>query len=166
MLMIHDLIRIMASESEFFSSSPPTNPPGPLERFELTSSSPARSSPATSLPPIPSPRTRGTAADFIKVDWTLWGRQEWTQWPGFGRYTGGQDTRAWWQGYGYRVEDHSASRQGNRLKWICADCFARGFKKRSDFCFICSTGVSVKKHLREAHAIQVRHISGTDAIRH
>jgi hypothetical protein len=164
--MINDFLKIMASESELFSLSLPANPPGALERFELTSSSPARSSPATSLPPTPSPRPRGTAADFVRVDWTLWGRQEWAQWPGFGRYTGGQDTRAWWQGYGYRVEDHSASRQGNKLKWICADCFARGFKKRSDFCFICSTGVSVKKHLREAHGIQVCGISGTDTTGH
>ncbi|XWX00652.1 hypothetical protein V2A60_008673 [Cordyceps javanica] len=103
---------------------------------------------------MPSPLPRGTATDFIKVDWTLWGRQEWAKWPGSERYTGGQDTRAWWQAYGYRVEDHSTSRQGNKLKWICADCFARGFKKKSDFCFICSTGVSAKKHLRDFHGIQ------------
>ncbi|KAM3537512.1 hypothetical protein ARSEF1564_009566 [Beauveria bassiana] len=144
----------MASEIDSFSSSPPPNPSSTFERFELTSLSSARSSPATSLPATPSPRPRGTATDFIKVDWTLWGRQEWAKWPGFERYTGGQDTRAWWQAYGYRVEDHSTSRQGNKLKWICADCFARGFKKKSDFCFICSTGVSVKKHLRDAHGIQ------------
>jgi hypothetical protein len=149
----------MASETESFSSSPPPNPSGTFERFELTSLSSARSSPATSLPATPSPRPRGTATDFIKVDWTLWGRQEWAKWPGFERYTGGQDTRAWWQAYGYRVEDHSTSRQGNKLKWICADCFARGFKKKSDFCFICSTGVSVKKHLRDAHGIQVSRFS-------
>ncbi|KAM0742707.1 hypothetical protein ACQRIT_002884 [Beauveria bassiana] len=144
----------MASETESFSSSPPPNPSGTFERFELTSLSSARSSPATPLPATPSPRPRGTATNFIKVDWALWGRQEWAKWPGFERYTGGQDTRAWWQAYGYRVEDHSTSRQGNKLKWICADCFARGFKKKSDFCFICSTGVSVKKHLRDAHGIQ------------
>ncbi|OBS16902.1 hypothetical protein FPOA_12541 [Fusarium poae] len=106
-----------------------------------------------SLPATPSLRSRGTAADFIQVDWTLWGRQEWAKWPGFERYTGGQDTRAWWQQYGYRVEDHSTSRQGNKLKWICADCFARGFKKKSDFCFVCSTGAAIKNHLRNAHGI-------------
>ncbi|KAH8715459.1 putative AC transposase [Beauveria bassiana] len=144
----------MASETELFSSSPPPNPSGTFERFELASLSSARSSPATSLPATPSPRPRGTATDFIKVDWTLWGRQEWAKWPGFERYTGGQDTRAWWQAYGYRVEDNSTSRQGNKLKWICADYFARSFKQKSDFCFICSTGVSVKKHLRDAHGIQ------------
>ncbi|OWT43206.1 hypothetical protein VFPPC_18521 [Pochonia chlamydosporia 170] len=107
----------------------------------------------TSLPTTPSPRPRGTAADFVKADWTLWGRQEWAKWPGFERYTGGQDTRAWWQQFGYRVEDRSTSRQGNKLKWICADCFARGFKKKSDFCFVCSTGAAIKKHLRQAHGI-------------
>jgi hypothetical protein len=117
------------------------------------SSSPPVSSPGISLPATPSLRSRGTAADFIQVDWTLWGRQEWAKWPGFERYTGGQDTRAWWQQYGYRVEDHSTSRQGNKLKWICADCFARGFKKKSDFCFVCSTGAAIKNHLRNAHGI-------------
>lgn len=136
--------------SETFSLSPyPSNQPGAMELVEFSSS------PAASLPTTPSPRPRGTAADFIKIDWTLWGRQEWAKWPGFERYMGGQDTRAWWQQYGYRVEDHSTHRQVNKLKWICADCFARGFKKKSDFCFVCSTGVSVKKHLREAHGIVV-----------
>ncbi|KAH8657261.1 hypothetical protein BGZ61DRAFT_486335 [Ilyonectria robusta] len=129
---------------ETFSSSPsPSNQPGAIEPVEFSSSPPV-SSPGTSLPTTPSPRPRGTAADFIKVDWTLWGHQEWAKWPGFERYTGGQDTRAWWQQYGYRVEDHSSLRQGNKLKWICADCFARDFKKKSDFWFVCSTGVSVK----------------------
>ncbi|XP_044718005.1 Ribonuclease H-like protein [Hirsutella rhossiliensis] len=46
---------------------------------------------------------------------------------------------------------------GNRLKWICADCFARGFKKKSDFCFVCSTGAATKKHLRNAHGILAPH---------
>ena len=77
------------------------------------------------------------------ADWTLWSRQEWGQWPGFERYAGRQDTRARWQDYGYRVEDHSTLiyiyiyRQGNKLRWICADCFARGFKKKSAFSFVC-----------------------------
>ncbi|XP_044723732.1 Ribonuclease H-like protein [Hirsutella rhossiliensis] len=106
-----------------------------IEHVEYLSLPPA-SSQGTSLPTTPSPRSR-----------------EWAKWPGFERYTGGQDTRAWWQQYGYRVEDRSTSRQGNRLKWICADCFARGFKKKSDFCFVCSTGAAIKKHLRNAHGI-------------
>lgn len=131
-----------------------SNQPNLMEGVEFSSSPPA-SSPATSVPTTPSPRPRGTAADFIKVDWTLWGRQEWAKWPGFERYTGGQDTRAWWQQFGYRVEDRSTSRHGNKLKWICADCFARGFKKKSDFCFVCSTGAAIKKHLRQAHGILV-----------
>ncbi|KAM5342913.1 hypothetical protein ACJ41O_013879 [Fusarium nematophilum] len=139
--------------SEPFSLSPSSwNQPGVMERDEF-SSSPAVPSPGTSLSTTPSPRPRGTAADFIQVDWTLWGRQEWAKWPGFERYTGGQDTRAWWQQYGYRVKDRSTSRQGNKLKWICADCFARGFKKKSDFCFVCSTGVAIRKHLLKAHGI-------------
>lgn len=147
--------------SETSSLSPPSsNQPDAMDQVEFSSSSPAVSSPGTSLQMTPSPRPRGTAADFIKVDWTLWGRQEWAKWPGFERYTGGQGTRAWWQQYGYRIEDHSTCRQGNKLKWICADCFARGFKKKSDFCFICSTGVSIKKHLREAHGILVSPLTG------
>ncbi|KAJ4175310.1 hypothetical protein NW754_002313 [Fusarium falciforme] len=140
------------SPETFSSNSPFSDRPEAIERTEFSSSSPAVSSPATSLPATPSPRPRRTAADFIKADWTLWGRQEWMKWPGFERYTDGQDTRAGWQEYGYRVEDHSTCRQGNKLKWICADCFARGFKK-SDFCFVCSTGASIKKHLRAAHRI-------------
>jgi hypothetical protein len=124
---------MLASLEMSSSSSPPLSLPGVLDQVESISSSPA-----TSVLSTPSPRPRGTAADFIKVDWTLWDRHEWAKWPGFARYTGGQGTRAWWQEYGYRVEDHSTSRPGNRLKWICADCFARGFKKKSDFCFICS----------------------------
>ncbi|KID93618.1 Ribonuclease H-like protein, partial [Metarhizium majus ARSEF 297] len=139
--------------SNIFSSIPSSsNQPSSMEGVEFSSSPPA-SSPGTSLPTTPSPRPRGTAADFVKVDWTLWGRDEWAKWPGYGRYSGGQDTRAWWQQFGYRVEDRSASRQGNKLKWICADCFARGFKKKSDFCFVCSTGAAIKKHLRQAHGI-------------
>ncbi|OAQ58284.1 ribonuclease H-like protein [Purpureocillium lilacinum] len=139
-------------------SSEPLSSPSPPNRSELTerveySSSPPASSQGTSLLTTPSPRPRGTAVDFIQVDWTRLGRQELAKWPGFERYTGGQDTRAWWQQYGYRVEDRSTSRQGNRLKWICADCFARGFKKKSDFCFVCSTGAAIKKHLRNAHGI-------------
>jgi hypothetical protein len=142
--------------SEPFSLSPPThNQSGAIERDEFPSASAAVSSPLTSLPTTPSPRPRVAAADFIKSDWTLWGRQEWAKWPGFDRYTGGQDTRAWWQEYGYRVEDRSTPRQGNKLKWICADCFARGFKRKSDFCFVCSTGVAIRKHLRKAHGILV-----------
>lgn len=140
--------------SEPLSSPSPSNQTGLIDRTEYSSLPPA-SSPGSSLPTTPSPRPRGTAVDFIGVDWTLWGRQEWSKWPGFERYTGGQDTRAWWQQYGYRVEDRSTSRQGNRLKWICADCFARGFKKKSDFCFVCSTGAAIKKHLRNAHGILV-----------
>ncbi|KAG8664631.1 uncharacterized protein FPOAC1_013411 [Fusarium poae] len=136
----------------FSSSRPPSIGSGAMECVEYSSSPPV-SSPGISLPATPSLRSRGTAADFIQVDWTLWGRQEWAKWPGFERYTGGQDTRAWWQQYGYRVEDHSTSRQGNKLKWICADCFARGFKKKSDFCFVCSTGAAIKNHLRNAHGI-------------
>jgi hypothetical protein len=138
----------------FSSSRPPSIGSGAMECVEYSSSPPV-SSPGISLPATPSLRSRGTAADFIQVDWTLWGRQEWAKWPGFERYTGGQDTRAWWQQYGYRVEDHSTSRQGNKLKWICADCFARGFKKKSDFCFVCSTGAAIKNHLRNAHGILV-----------
>ncbi|GKU11432.1 unnamed protein product, partial [Fusarium langsethiae] len=139
--------------SEPFLSSPlPSIQSGATERVEYSSSPPV-SSPGTSLPATPSPRPRGTAGDFIQVDWALWGRQEWAKWPGFERYTGGQDTRAWWQQYGYRVEDRSNSRQSNKLKWICADCFARGFKKKSDFCFVCSTGAAIKNHLRNAHGI-------------
>ncbi|KAM4067485.1 ribonuclease H-like protein [Hirsutella rhossiliensis] len=122
-------------------SSEPLSSPSPSNRSDLIgrveySSLPPASSQGTSLPTTPSPRPR-----------------EWAKWPGFERYTGGQDTRAWWQQYGYRVEDRSTSRQGNRLKWICADCFARGFKKKSDFCFVCSTGAAIKKHLRNAHGI-------------
>ncbi|KAK4067198.1 hypothetical protein Purlil1_13916 [Purpureocillium lilacinum] len=141
--------------SEPLSSPSPSNRSGLIERVEYSSLPPASSPGTSSLPTTPSPRPRGTAADFIQVDWTLWGRQEWAKWPGFERYTGGQDTRAWWQQYGYRVEDRSTSRQGNRLKWICADCFARGFKKKSDFCFVCSTGAAIKRHLRNAHGILV-----------
>ncbi|KAM4067764.1 hypothetical protein HRG_009843 [Hirsutella rhossiliensis] len=126
-------------------SSEPLSSPSPSNRSDLIgrveySSLPPASSQGTSLPTTPSPRPR-----------------EWAKWPGFERYTGGQDTRAWWQQYGYRVEDRSTSRQGNRLKWICADCFARGFKKKSDFCFVCSTGAATKKHLRNAHGILAPH---------
>ncbi|XP_044715188.1 Ribonuclease H-like protein [Hirsutella rhossiliensis] len=121
--------------SEPLSSPSPSNRSDLIGRVEHSSLPPA-SSQGTSLPTTPSPRPR-----------------EWAKWPGFERYTGGQDTRAWWQQYGYRVEDRSTSRQGNRLKWICADCFARGFKKKSDFCFVCSTGAAIKKHLRNAHGI-------------
>lgn len=141
--------------------SGPSFSPSPLSQLDESppceehSSSPAVSSSGVSLPTTPSPRPRGTAVDFIAVNWSLWGRQEWAKWPGFERYTGGQDTRAWWQQYGYRVEDRSTSRPGNKLKWICADCFARGFKKKSDFCFVCSTGASIKKHLRTIHGIFV-----------
>ncbi|KJK73923.1 hypothetical protein H634G_10784 [Metarhizium anisopliae BRIP 53293] len=140
-------------------SGPSSFSPSPLSQLDESppceehSSSPAVSSSGVSLPTTPSPRPRGTAVDFIAVNWSLWGRQEWAKWPGFERYTGGQDTRAWWQQYGYRVEDRSTSRPGNKLKWICADCFARGFKKKSDFCFVCSTGASIKKHLRTIHGI-------------
>lgn len=141
--------------SNILSSIPSTSSQSSaMEGIEFSSSPPA-SSPGISLPTTPSPRPRGTASDFIKVDWKLWGRQEWANWPGFVRYTGGQDTRAWWQQFGYRVEDRSTSRPGNKLKWICADCFARGFKKKSDFCFVCSTGAAIKKHLRQAHGILV-----------
>ncbi|KAM4058282.1 ribonuclease H-like protein [Hirsutella rhossiliensis] len=121
--------------SEPLSSPSPSNRSGLIEHVGYSSLPPA-SSQGTSLPTTPSPRSR-----------------EWAKWPGFERYTGGQDTRAWWQQYGYRAEDRSTSRQGNRLKWICADCFARGFKKKSDFCFVCSTGAAIKKHLRNAHGI-------------
>ncbi|KAK4077569.1 hypothetical protein Purlil1_12331 [Purpureocillium lilacinum] len=126
---------------------------GGIEHTDFTSSPPIVSSPTTSIPPTPSPHPCGTAASFINVDWTRWDRQEWSKWPGFERYTGGQDTRAWWQQYGYRVEDRSTARHGNRLKWICADCFARGLKRKSDFCFVCSTGVAIRNHLRKAHGI-------------
>lgn len=128
---------------------------GGIEHTDFTSSPPIVSSPTTSIPPTPSPHPCGTAASFINVDWTRWDRQEWSKWPGFERYTGGQDTRAWWQQYGYRVEDRSTARHGNRLKWICADCFARGLKRKSDFCFVCSTGVAIRNHLRKAHGILV-----------
>lgn len=137
-------------------SASPHSQLGGMEHPVFTSSSPAASSPVTSLPPTPSPHPRGSATDFIGVDWTRWDRQEWSKWPGFERYTGGQDTRAWWQQYGYRVEDRSTSRQGNRLKWICADCFARGLKRKADFCFVCSTGVAIRNHLRKSHGILVR----------
>jgi hypothetical protein len=41
------------------------------------------------------------------------------------------------------------------------DCFARGFKKKSAFSFVCSTGISIKKHLRESHGIVVRRAGPT-----
>ncbi|KAK4073094.1 hypothetical protein Purlil1_13128 [Purpureocillium lilacinum] len=154
----HSHPRCFPMSCEASSLSPSSHPqPGGMERAEFTSSSPATSSPITSVPPTPSPHPRGAATDFIKVDWTRWDRQEWSKWPGYERYTGGQDTRAWWQQYGYRVEDRSTARQGNnRLRWICADCFARGLKRKSDFCFVCSTGTAIRNHLRKAHGIMVR----------
>lgn len=68
--------------------------PNLLERLEFSSSPSLDTSRGPSLPTTPTPRPRGTAADFIQADWTLWGRQEWSQWPGFERYSGGRETRA------------------------------------------------------------------------
>ncbi len=154
----------MSGAMAFSEASVPTSPlmeQSEIMDVEFSSSPPLSSSLPSSFSNSSSPRIHGTMNSFIKVDWTLWNRQEWAKWPGLERYGGGQDTRAWWQEYGYRVEERSAPRHGNRLKWICADCFARGFKKKSDFCFVCSTGVAIKKHLRKAHGIVVRYVPFT-----